>query len=114
MRRAWHVLAVALVATGVPTGCTTIEDPVPDDAVLLRANIPTDVAGLTVVAGNVEEDRAVLSVADGTAPATVLDARVGDTVEALGVSLTLVATRVGGDDKPGLPDAAAWVVVDEG
>lgn len=115
MRRAWGAALVALTAAGLAVGCTSTEgEPVPDDAVLLRANIPTDVEGLTVVAGNVEEDSAVLSFADGSAPATVLDARVGETVEALGMSFTLVATRVGGDDREDLPDDSAWVVVEQG
>lgn len=107
-------MAVALTVGALATGCTTTEEePVPDDAVQLRANIPTDVAGLIVVAANVEEDSAVLNVGDGTSPASVLDVAVGETVEALGVSFTLVATELGGDDRPDLPDAAVWVVVDE-
>ncbi|MBO3094217.1 hypothetical protein [Cellulomonas dongxiuzhuiae] len=114
MRGGRRSALVAVTVAGLLVGCTsTEEEPVPDDAVRLRANIPTDVAGLSVVAGNVEEDRAVLSVADGTSPATVLDARVGETVEALGVSFTLVATDVGGDDRGDLPDAVAWVVVEQ-
>lgn len=115
MSARWRSAAAALLVAVLAVGCTSAEEvDVPDDAVLLRANVPTDVEGLMVAAGNIEDDRAVLSFADGVTPATVLEAEVGETVEAFGMSFTLVATRLGGDDREDLPDAAAWVVVDGG
>lgn len=110
----WRAAAVLAVAvTLAACGAQEVPD-VPEGAVHLQANVPTRVSGLSVVAGNVEQDGAVLSVSDGSAPATTVDLAVGDEAEVLGVTFTLVATRVGDDDRPTLPDADVWVLADQG
>ncbi|MCC2315539.1 hypothetical protein [Cellulomonas xiejunii] len=107
------LVVVGALAVSVSGCATTAPRPdLPDGAITLRANIPTSFDGVTAAASNVTEDTAVINVWDGTNPAEAVDLKVGDSGTVLGRTVTLVATRVGNDERPNLPDATAWITLD--